>query len=145
MVSLVEALVAVVLTMLLIGSAAPLMSMTTRGSATVPEMLDEQQRARHGADAIARDLAMAGAGAAVGPGAGPLVASFAPVLPRRLGLTGADAFNAARQDAITILAASFSAAQSQLLAPVTSAQDLLSLDPSGGCPVGTQVCGLQQG
>jgi hypothetical protein len=145
MVSLVESLVALALTMALVGAVMPLASMSTATSAVVPELLDEQQRARLGADAIARHLMAAGTGPSVGPHAGPLVISIAPVLPRRLGLIGADAFNVARTDAITIFAASSSAAQSIVMNPINSTADLLTVDPAIGCPAGTQVCGLQQG
>jgi hypothetical protein len=108
-------------------------------------MLDEQQRARLGMEELSRDLAMAGAGLSVGALAGPLVSSFAPVIPRRMGLTGADAYNVARPDAITIIYASASPAQSVLMQPMTSPSDTLQVDPLAGCPLGTQVCGLQQG
>ncbi|HXT72078.1 MAG TPA: hypothetical protein VN700_20150 [Vicinamibacterales bacterium] len=145
MFSLVESMVALGLTMVLMGSVVPLVSMNARGSAVAPELLDEQQRARLGADAIAWDLMAAGRGLSVSPHAGPLIASFPPVLPRRLGLTGADPFNVARADAITIIAASASQAQSVLLQPVTGPNDVLTLDATVGCPAGTQVCGLQQG
>ena len=89
---------------------------------------------------------MAGAGLSVGPHAGPLPAStFAPIIPRRLGLTGADAINVARTDALTIVYVPMTAAQSVLLQAMTSPADGLQVDASQGCPVGTQVCGLQQG
>ncbi len=144
MVSLVESLVAIGLTTLLIGSALPLVSMSVGASGVAPDVLDMQQRARLGAHALATDLMAAGAGLAVGPAAGPLVASIPPLVPRHLGLTGADAFDTARPDAITIISAA-GPAQSVLLQPVTSPNDLLVIDAAGGCPAGTQVCGLRQG
>ncbi len=73
------------------------------------------------------------------------MATFAPIIPRRVGLTGADAFNIARSDAITLIYVPTTAAQSVLMQPMTSPTDSLQVDASQGCPVGTQVCGLQQG
>ena len=145
MYSLLEALIALALTVVLMGAAIPLVAANSGLSAATPEMLDEQQRARLGMEELSRDLGKAGAGLSVGPLAGPLVSSFAPIIPRRLGLTGADAHNVARQDAITIIYASASPAQSVLAQPMSSPSDSLHLDPSAGCPLGTQVCGLQQG
>jgi hypothetical protein len=145
MFSLLETLIALALTVVLMGAVVPLVAASSGVSAVAPEMLDEQQRARLGMEEVSRDLGMAGAGLSVGPLAGPLVSSFAPIIPRRMGLTGADAYNVARADALTIIYASTSPAQSVLIQPMTSPADSLQLDPSGGCPLGTQVCGLQQG
>jgi hypothetical protein len=141
--SLLESLVALALTLVLIGSAMSLVSTNSSLASAAPDMLDVQQRARLGADAIARHLLGAGAGLSVGTHAGPLVASFAPILPRRLGLSG-DPYSVARPDAITIVSAT-TPAQSVLLLPMTSALDNLQVDASIGCPAGTQVCGLRQG
>ena len=145
MFSLLEMLIALALTAVLIGSAVPLMSTNAGISAAAPEMLDEQQRARLGVEEMSRDLTMAGAGLSVGALAGPLVLSFAPIIPRRMGLTGADVYTVAKPDTITIVYASASPAQSVLLQPMSSPLDSLQVDPLAGCPLGTQVCGLQQG
>jgi hypothetical protein len=145
MFSLLETLIALALTVVLMAAAVPLVAANSGVLAVAPEMLDEQQRARLGMEELSRDLGMAGAGSSVGPIAGPLVSSFAPIIPRRMGLTGADAYNVARTDAITIIYASASPAQSVLMLPMNSPYDSLQLDPSGGCPLGTQVCGLQKG
>jgi hypothetical protein len=145
MFSLLETLIALALTVVLMGAAVPLVAANSGVLVAAPEMLDEQQRARLGMEELSRDLGMAGTGLSVGPLAGPLVSSFAPIIPRRMGLTGADAYTVARADAITIIYASASPAQSVLMQPMTSPSDGLQLDPSGGCPLGTQVCGLQQG
>jgi len=145
MFSLLEMLIALALTAVLMGAVVPLISANTGLTAAAPEMLDEQQRARLGMEELSRDLGMAGAGLSVGSLTGPLVSSFAPIIPHRMGLTGADAYNVAKADAITIIYAPASPAQSVLLQPMTSPSDILQVDPSAGCPLGTQVCGLQQG
>ncbi len=66
MFSLLEALVALALTLVLIGAAVPLVTSNSVVAATAPEMVDEQQRARLGAEGLIRDLTMAGAGLSVG-------------------------------------------------------------------------------
>jgi hypothetical protein len=62
-----------------------------------------------------------------------------------MGLTGADAFNVARADAVTLVYVPTSPAQAVLLQPMTGPLDSLQVDSAQGCPAGTQVCGLQQG
>jgi hypothetical protein len=114
-------------------------------AATAPDMIDEQQRGRLGADTLLRNLQQAGAGLSVGPQAGSLLRAFAPVVPRKLGLGSTDSFSTARADAITIIYVPASHAQSVLSFPMNSSSDPLSLSTSPGCPSGTQVCGLQQG
>jgi hypothetical protein len=145
MFSLLEALIALALTLVLIGAAVPLVADSSAVAATAPEMADEQQRARLGVEGLIRDLTVAGAGLSVGPHAGPLVSAFAPIIPRRMGLTGADAFNVARSDVVSIVYVPTTPAQSVLLQPMSSPADSLQVDASQGCPFGTQVCGLQQG
>ena len=143
--SLVEALVALTLALLVIGAAVPLVTTSSVMASVAPEMIDVQQRARAGAESLLRDLVMAGAGMSAGPRAGSLARSFAPVVARKAGLTGADPFNIARPDAITVVYVPFTNAQSVLIQPMTSAFDPLQVDSSVGCAHGTRVCGLQAG
>ncbi len=74
----------------------------TATSQTQPEVMDMQQRARIGADMLSRDLIMAGAGVYPGPQTGALSNFFAPIIPRRMGRQGADAYTVVRTDAVTI-------------------------------------------
>jgi len=142
--SMIEALVASLLSLLLIGAIAPLLGSHSIVAATAPEMVDEQQRGRLGADVLFHDLSMAGAGPSVGPHAGTLLRNFAPVMPRKVGLTG-DAFNVARPDAISVAYVPQTSTQSVLLQAMAGATDPMQVDTSIGCPRGTQVCGFQQG
>lgn len=141
--SILEALVATVMTMVVMGAALVLAERNVVVAGTAPEMVDEQQRARAGADLIVRDLLLAGAGMSVGPRAGTLGRYLAPVLPRRIGASG-DPFNTARSDAISSIYVSTTNAQSRLLLAMTSPADGIQVDATLGCPHGTQVCGLQQ-
>jgi type II secretory pathway pseudopilin PulG len=143
--TLLEALVSVTLSLLVIGAAIPLMTTNSAVAVAAPEMADEQQRARAAADALARDLALAGAGMSLGPHAGGLVRAFAPIVPRKMGQSGADPFTSARNDALTIVYVPLTNAQGLLAQPMTSPLDPMAIDGSIGCPLFTQVCGLQQG
>jgi hypothetical protein len=143
--SLVEALIAVTLALLVVGAAVPLVTTSSVMASVAPEMIDAQQRARAGASNLVRDLMMAGAGMSAGPRTGSLARSFAPVVARKTGLTGADPFNAARSDAITIVYVPFTNAQSVLIQPMSGSFDPLQVDSSVSCAHGTQVCGLQAG
>ena len=82
--SLIEALVAVVLTLGVSGAVFSFVHVDSYIAQTQPEALDMQQRARVGVDALLRDLAQAGAGATAGAEAGPLHRQLPPVVPRRL-------------------------------------------------------------
>lgn len=143
--TMVEALVAVSLALVVMSAAMQLAAAHLTVAGATPEVVDEQQRARSGADALAGDLAMAGSGMSIGPHAGGLIRAFAPIVPRRMGQTGADAFDVARPDAVTIVYVPGTHAQVLLAQPMTSASDPMAVDGSTGCPLGTVVCGLQQG
>src|SRR4051812_14388099 len=66
------------------------------------EVADMQQRLRVAIDTLSRDLSVAGAGAYTFASGGALDYSFAPILPYRSGLRGADAPGSYRSDAISI-------------------------------------------
>ena len=105
-----------------------------------------QQRARSASTALTRDLVMAGAGLSAGPRTGALVAYFAPVVPRRLGLNGADAVNVARADVVTIAYVPADAgaddAESMRYWPGRPTSRRLTVP---NCPVGRALCGLEEG
>ena len=143
--TMIEAVTALGLALLVFSAVLPLVTTNLSVAGTTPEVADEQQRARAGADSMIGDLAMAGAGMSVGPRAGSLIRAFAPVIPRRVGQTGADPFDVVRADAVTVVFVPSSHAQGLLAQPMASASDPLQVDGSIGCPTGTVVCGLQQG
>src|SRR6516162_7579041 len=96
--SLVEVIVATALTMSLTGVVVSLCAPGTTASPVLPEAIDLQQRARVAADVLTQELSKAGAGLSSGPQLGPLVDYFAPIVPRRMGLSRPDAFGVARTD-----------------------------------------------
>ena len=110
--TLVELLVSLLIG-LVVTSAALAVAAAHMGMArTQPMAIDLQQRARGGADLLYRHLQLAGAGPSYGPLPGPLRNSFAPFVPRRMGLQGADAPTVARTDAITVMFVAATPAQS---------------------------------
>ena len=102
-----------------------------------------QQRVRAAADAILRHLTMAGAGTDVGPDAGSLVGSFAPIVPRRVGLAG-DPPAVARADAITITYVPATYVQGTTRETVSETSGLVMND-GPACQSGTEMCGVQAG
>ena len=108
------------------------------------DAVDTQQRLRVAAEALRHDLSMAGAGMHAGPASGSLVGSFAPVLPRRIGLQSPDASSVARADAVTITFVPPTVAQaaSSMALPTGTA---FSLTASSSCPSASAACGFQAG
>lgn len=141
--TLVEALISLVLSLVVTSTAMALVTPASRASMSQPEAMDVQQRARVAADQIARDLASAGAGVFAGPQSGLLTGLVPGVLPRQLGLVG-DSPDAARADAITIISVPETRAQTTLAAPVSASALALTVDPSPNCGT-SALCGLAAG
>jgi hypothetical protein len=109
------------------------------------DVADLQQRLRVATDRIRQDLLSAGAGPARGPGRGPLVRVFAPVLPARRGLTRADAELSYHADRITIMFVPDSQAQTSLIREMAGPGAPLSIDTGApGCAPGA-ACGFGAG
>jgi hypothetical protein len=111
----------------------------------LPEAADVQQRARVSGDALWRDLASAGAGFDGGVLAGPLIRHLAAVLPRRIGLQGADPVTTASSQALSVLFVPRTSAQSTTTAAVDPSALQLQVDPAPNCPVSPALCGLRPG
>jgi hypothetical protein len=122
---------------------------TVRSSRTAfavqPEASDLQQRTRVAADALMRDLLMAGAGAASGATAGALVRYFAPVLPFRLGAVADDPAGTFRTDTLTLVYAASASIQTTTTADTTSASGTVPVASGPGCPLGSEACGFSAG
>jgi len=143
--SLVEVLVSLLIA-LVVSSAALAVAAAHLGRArTEPMAIDLQQRARGGADLLLRDLQLAGAGPSYGPSPGPLRDMFAPIVPRRMGLQGADPPSVARADAITLMYVAATPAQSALRQPLVSGGSSLSVDHLPQCPATDLLCALATG
>lgn len=142
--SLVEALVALTLTLTVAGTAMALVTPASAVATMQPAVMDAQQRARVAVEMIARDLSLAGAGMYAGPFTGVLPATIPAVLPRRLGGLRGDGPDVARATAITMLTVPSTAAQSTIAAQISSASLALVVTAAPQC--GTAVlCGLLAG
>jgi hypothetical protein len=140
--TLAELLVAMGLALCLVVAVFALMNPQAVTAQAQPEAADMQQRMRVAADALFNDLVEAGAGLDAGVAAGPLVSVFAPVVPRRLGRTAADPYNAARSDAITVTYVPATAAQATIASALPAAGGDVTLDGRPGCPIAPSVCGF---
>jgi len=143
--SLVELCISLALMLTLVAAVAALAVTNSSISRTTPENADLQQRARAATEAISSDLRMAGAGVYLGPATGPLHASFAPVVPRRMGLRDADDPTTARSDAITIMFVPQTMSQSTLRAPLASGATDVGVDTMPNCPTASSLCGFAAG
>ena len=142
--SLVETLIALVLTMVVTGTAIGLATPAMRGASVQPEVIDVQQRARVAAETIARDLASAGAGMYVGASAGVLPTTIPAVLPRRLSSVSGDGATVARSTAITLLSVPSSSSQTTIATAISAASLSLVVNPAPNCGAAV-LCGLQVG
>lgn len=140
--TLVETLFALVLGSVVTASALGLFTSNASVFHAQPEAVDMQERLRGAADVLMRELTMAGAGSYEGADAGSLIAAFAPVLPRRVGVAG-DPPDVARADAITIA-----------YVPTTHVQTFTGEAPQAGgvvmadapnCVAGQSACGVHAG
>jgi hypothetical protein len=143
--TLVETLVATVLTMAVAGAVLSLANPGMTIGHAQPEASDMHQRARVAADTLHRDLIEAGAGLDTGARAGSLVQFLPPIVPRRLGLAGADAPHVVRADAVTLTRAVAGFAQTTTASVVAGAS--ASLVPVNGppCAPADALCGLAEG
>jgi len=143
--SLVELLVTLLIVSVVAGAALAVAAANVGMARTQPMAIDLQQRARVGIDLLYRDLYMAGAGMAYGPRPGPLHRAFAPIVPRRMGLQGADAPTVARADAITLMFVPPTRAQSALRQPLGAGASDLFIEHGPQCPPTDLLCALAAG
>lgn len=139
--TLAEMLVAMALTLTVVSAVAALVAHTDRLARAQPRVMDAQQRARVVAEALGRDLRLAGAGIDRGPMAGSLHHAFAAVWPRRVGRLRADTAATARADAITLLYVPDTIVQTSLAAGYVASAGQVALSP---CATGA-ACRLARG
>ena len=141
--TLIELVVAMSLALLVLVGAVALANPAGHVANAQPDAMDMEQKLRAGAAAIGRDLRMAGAGVDGGLAVGALNTFLPPILPRRIGATGAEPPESARRDVISVIWVPASNAQTWLAAP--SSGGTLTVEPHGGCPVGLPACGVATG
>lgn len=143
--SLVELLVSTAIMMIVTGAIFGLVNPSQGSARTQPEIADLQQRARIGSDTLFKELLMAGAGPYQGPVTGSLVNFFAPVIPRRLGLTAPDGRAVFRPDTITLshVPNQYSQTSIALSMPPQSTEIKVTYPPN--CPTKKTLCGFEAG
>lgn len=143
--SLIELLVSMAIMMVVTGAIFALVDPSQSTSQTQPEVQDMQQRMRVATDSIYRDLVMAGAGPYQGAVTGSLMNYFAPVLPRRSGLTNADAFNVALDDRITLVYIPNTYSQTTISSQMPISSTELKVNDLPNCPGADPLCGFAIG
>ena len=140
--SLIELLGALALTMVVTGAATGFIHHASSAASAQPAAADVHQRARVAADVLFRDLVQAGAGIESDAAAGSLARFLPPVMPRRIGLRGADTADTARADVVTVLSVPAGSPQSRLSAPLGAGSSMLMLTAQAQCATGRPLCGL---
>src|SRR4029453_12780557 len=141
---LAEMIITVALTVIIVGAAVALVNPAQTTSVVQPEAREMQQRVRAAALVLSQELSMAGAGPYAGANAGPLVYSFAPLIPRRIGLRSPDPDMSARRDALTITYVPSTYAQSTTSVPVPPLGGF-AVNLPANCPLGDLLCGFGAG
>jgi hypothetical protein len=146
--TLVELLIAMAIMLAITGAVFALVNPAGEQFLVQPEAHDLQQRLRAAVGALQHDLGMAGGGAYVGPAAGPLVASFAPILPYRSGEAKADPPLGVfyRADTVSLTYVPSTVAQAQVVGIAPGGAGLVVLARANCGPlIRDRLCGFAAG
>lgn len=144
--TLIEVVVATSLLLVLLALAMGQLSPAERVFDRQTEAADMQQRSRAALTALQRDLADAGASAAVRADAGALTMLAPAIWPMRLGLRGPDPAGTFRDDVVTVLGASpWPAVQTAIVQPTAALSGNTRVASTPGCPPLDPACGLTEG
>jgi prepilin-type N-terminal cleavage/methylation domain-containing protein len=111
-----------------------------------PEVMDVTQRARAGVDLLIAELTSAGAGASLGPDAGPLIRWIPPVIPSRYQGSGAsDPAGSVFPDRVTLVTATEAVPLLAVRGAMAAPSAAVPIAGQAGCPVGDDVCGFRDG
>ena len=143
--TLVELLVATMITVVAFGLAVALLTPASAAFQALPEAIDNQQRIRIAAMAIADDIAAAGAGPMLGWGA-TAASTWPGVLPCRWtgGPLGSTPGGCARDDAITVMAVAAEAPEGIVL-EASGTTAALRLGSLSACSLARPACRLDVG
>ena len=109
------------------------------------DVADLQQRFRVVVQSVGHDLLLAGAGPSRGASGGPLARVFAPLVPARLGLIGADPELSFQEDRLTIVYVPDTRAQTKVAVGMIDGASPVAIDGNApGCPPG-QACDFAEG
>ncbi len=151
--SLPEMLVAAGIMVTVIGAVFTVMNPAQGTYRTQPEVADLQQRLRIGADALSKDIVMAGGGMYVGGMTGALSNYFAPMMPYRFtdpsaGVYFRPAAGAVdASDAISFFFVPTTGAQTTIDEDMPQPSSELKVNPQANCPPAKaeQLCGFFDG
>ncbi len=146
--SLVELLISTAIMLVVTGSIFRMMNPAQGSAQAQPEVSDIQQRMRVGSDVLFKELVIAGAGPYQGPVTGSLIGFFAPIVPRRVGDTGADPTTGAgsfADDRITLTYIPNSYSQTTISQAMPPNSSELKVADQPNCPSGEQLCGFTEG
>lgn len=143
--TLFELLVSMAIFITLTGAVVSMIDPTYGAFRSQPEAADQQQRVRVVADALEKDLIMAGAGTYSGAIAGTLLNFFAPVQPRRLGAIAQDPANTFFTDRITIVYVPNTSSQTTIRDPMPQPSSEIKVNQEPGCPNSDPLCGFEEG
>ena len=143
--TIVEALVAAVLTLTIVGAAYRLVHPSQLALQREPEAADMQQRLRVAAGTLFEDVMMAGAGPDWDARAGPLNGFFPPVLPFRQGLRQPDPAGTFRSDPMTVVFVPATNAQTSVSQPLPAQSADVAVNVVAGCPIVASMCGFVPG
>jgi hypothetical protein len=143
--TLVELLISTAIMLTVTGAIFSLMNPAQGNAQAQPEVADVQQRMRVSADTLGGELLMAGAGPYQGASTGSLINFFAPIVPRRMGRTNADAFNVFRSDAVTLSYIPNSYSQTTISDPMPNVSAELKVRHQNNCPQAKDLCGFNEG
>jgi type II secretory pathway pseudopilin PulG len=142
--ALVEMLVSTAIACTVIGVLLQFAASAQSSVRAQADLADLQQRLRVAAESIRADLLAAGTGLSHGAFRGSLFRSFAPIVPSRLGLSGADPEVSFYADRLSITYVPDTRLQTMLSADMAGPASPLAIDGAApGCPLG--ACGFAAG
>ena len=139
--SIVELLVATTVLLVVTAEVFALLASAQGGFAAQTEAADVQQRLRGAANALVADITAAGSGPDGDRQAGPLVQSFAPVLPLRFGTRSDDPPGTFFADRITLLSVPQGAPHAAVAASAPAFDsDGVGVEPMAQCAPSDPLC-----
>ena len=142
--SLVELLISTAIMLVVTGAIFGLVNPSQGAARVQPEVADLQQRLRVSSDTLFRELMMAGAGTYMGSATGSLINFFAPIIPRKMGMTS-DPVTAARSDTMTLSYVPNTFSQTRIVSPMPNVSAELKVDTLNNCPTDVNLCGFTEG
>jgi prepilin-type N-terminal cleavage/methylation domain-containing protein len=143
--TLLEVLVAMTLTSLVVVTALWMASTDVVIARAAPEAADVQERARVAMALLETDVAAAGVGIEHGPLTGSAARLLPAIVPRRMGLSGAEAASVARADAMTLIVPAEVSGTAETTAPVNGTTPMVTVAAGPPCPIGKPFCGIPAG